>query len=211
MKEQQKPILKALKKLSFITFLCAATTSANALLIPFDKERIKAAGKNCLSGFDGNLGEVAIFYAGSTSDLNKYLRSFSNENRPLGGKQLPLLVILHSGSSVLPEYLESNSKTAVDWRAYNSRTLQGEGGSNPENGFHLQVDIWLGENIKLSELQIPQDFEVRSSKEIQDFVDQHEERRKQAKTNSQKKDPKSVTFSKSHQPLLQKKICAARD
>ncbi len=37
----------------------------------------------------------------------------------------------------------------------------------------MQVDVWLGGQIKLDELQIPDDYTVESGGEIEEFIKRH--------------------------------------
>ena len=174
------------KSLFLLILLCATTATAPALLVPFSKERIQLEGKNCVSGFQGNFGAESAFFAGPTSDLNKALRSILASDQFLSK-----VVVIHPGSSVLPDYLKPENETSVDWQVSslvkptNTIDLKQELPSL-DTGFHLQIDIWLGGNIKLDELKIPQQFEVRSSKELENFVALHEQQKTLAEPTGKK-------------------------
>lgn len=158
-----------------IGILATTISTAQAWLIPFSEDRIKAAGKNCVHGFEGNFGETTIYYAGTTADLNESLSSH-------GSEFAKVLIMIHSGSMVLPDYLDSKGTTATDWSIQYTPFPEEEDGLKHT----LRIDIWLGANIKLEDLRIPKNFEAQSGKEIEKFVSQHEKKREQ---NVQLKDP----------------------
>ena len=169
-----------------LILLCATAITAPAWLMPFSKDRIEAEGKNCVHGFMGNFGEDGIFYAGKTSELNEHLRALEANER-----NSEKTIIIHPGAMVLPGYLKPEHETSVDWLLSRRPNPPVESKIKLYKGplpstFRVQIDIWLGGNIKLDELKIPQDFEVRSSNELENFVAHHEQQSKQMESPEEK-------------------------
>lgn len=148
---------------------------ASAWLSPFSKERIRAAGKYCVHGYDGNFGTVGTYYAGDAVAFNAQIAAHFKlgivrraDELEVGGDYVTRTVVLHPGSKVVPRYLDKTGKLSTDWLVTSWRgDLAGEG------GWHLRVDVWLGDRIKLDELRIPQGYAVKSGREIEDFVARH--------------------------------------
>ena len=143
-------------------------TDAFGLLVPFSKERIAAAGKHCVHGYDGNLGQVGTYYAGNASALNQYVLSLGETSRAPETSYATKVVTLHPGPMVVPEYLNPKSDISTDWLV---TTWRGDSAGEPS--WHIQIDVWLGGKIKLDELRIPKGFVVKSGREIEGFVARH--------------------------------------
>ena len=143
------------------------STDAFGVLIPFSKERIAANGKHCVHGYDGNLGQVGVYYAGDASAFNETIRGAgrSETEEAFRPPYASKTVILHPGPMVVPEYVAKNDNISADWLITTWR-----GDHRGQSGWHMQVDVWLGGRIKLDALQIPEDFTVESGREIEDFV-----------------------------------------
>ena len=142
-------------------------TEAWALLIPFSKERIAAQGKHCVHGYDGNFGAVGVYYAGDAAAVNESLKQTAKVEAELaeGGKFASKTVILHPGSTMVPNYVAGRDDLAADWQITSWR-----GEHKGKSGWHVQVDVWLG-RVKLDQLQIPEGFVVESGGEIEKFVE----------------------------------------
>ena len=160
-----KPWMAALLVLVTVSMLAK---EAFALLVPFSKERIAAAGKHCVHGYDGNLGQVGMYFAGDASAFNEAIRlkAPSEIEEALRPAYASKKVVLHPGPMVVPDYVAGRDDLATDWLV---TTWHEDQSGRLE--WHLQIDIWLGGQIKLDELHIPVDFAVESGREIEDFVE----------------------------------------
>ena len=142
------------------------TTEAFGWLTPFSKARIASYGKHCVHGYDGNFGHVGVYFAGDAQAFNKMIsQAGESERDALSGPLASKTVILHPGSMVVPDYVAGNEIISTDW--YTSTWRGNHGG---RSGLHLHIDVWLGGQIKLDKLQIPEEYTVESGGEVEEFV-----------------------------------------
>ena len=116
-----------------------------AWLIPFSKERIAAAGKHCVHGYDGNHGQVGTYYAGEASAFNETINAAGKTEieQALGQSFASKTVIVHPGPMVVPKYVAQRGDVATDWLITTSH-----GTHRGQSGRHMQIDVWLGGRIK---------------------------------------------------------------
>lgn len=141
---------------------------AFALKVDFTKEEVAAAGKHCVHGYTVNVTTVVAFFAGDAASFNEQLSTLGKSKHELqqDATFATKKVVLHPGPMVVSRYYKPERAISTDW----SVTTWPEDRSNPSK-VHLQIDIWLGGQIKLEELRIPADFEVVSGGEIEKFVE----------------------------------------
>jgi hypothetical protein len=146
---------------------------ALVILIPFTDDRITASGKYCVHGFYGNHGAVGTYYAGAPSAFHEVLTTLLEAKEgPFSGPNFSSKkIVLHSGRGVVPSYVVPDKTISTDWLVQTWPVLDSELKGPP--AFHLQIDVWLGGNLELDKLKIPDGFTVESGGEIEAFVERY--------------------------------------
>ena len=125
--------------------------------------------ENRVHGYFVNWEDV-FFFRGDTAGLNQFLAKYST----LPAAKLELIV--HAGKLEVKSPWDKQPREIVaNWRLYTSpfeREQLTANGLKPGD-FVTRVDVWLGDAIKLTELQVPQNVSVKSGGEIERFVEQH--------------------------------------
>ncbi len=135
----------------------------------FTPEQIAAQGKNCVHGYWVNLTSVTYF-TGDAATLNDHFGTLGLKAKATYATKK---VVLHPGPKKASSPWDNAERNiSTDW----SVTLWLDGGMNP--GAHLQIDIWLGGQVKLEDLRIPADVEVVSGGEIEKFIQERMEKSK---------------------------------
>jgi len=128
--------------------------------------------ENRVHGFIVHLEEV-FFFEGSTEDFNTFIQQFSK----LPNTRLEL--VLHPGNlEVRSPWDKEPRDLAAAWKLYASpfSPEQLKNYDLEKAPFFARVDVWLGEGLKLSELEISENISVKSSGEIEAFVQKHQEK-----------------------------------
>ena len=120
--------------------------------------QLKQYGNSSIHGYEVN-GEVVIFFQGDTTKLNEYLRKVSNER--YGKRKATLHVGSRSARSPWDQE-GAKEKRQADWNS--EITLPKADGSD------ITVHIWIGRNVHLADLEIPETFIVDSGGEIDSFI-----------------------------------------
>ena len=125
-------------------------------------------------GYSVNWEDV-FFFKGDTADLNDFLQEYSTLT------DTKLEVVLHPGNlEVRSPWDKQPRDLAADWQLYASPFSRDQvrvGGVEP-GPFVTRVDVWLGGAVELSELDVPASVSIRSSGEIEAFVQNHRENKK---------------------------------
>ena len=151
----------------------ATATEALALGADFNKDQIAAAGKHCVHGYWLN-AQTVVFYAGDGAQLNRDL-----PKHLVGGDFASRKVVIHVGTKRAESPWDTKARdTFADWSV---NTDYRRDGANAARRMHMQIDIWLGSNIRLEDLRIPDGFEVVSGGEIEKFI---EKRMQESKRHS---------------------------
>jgi hypothetical protein len=99
--------------------------------------------------------------------------------------ETPLVLVIHPGKAPSEESVGEKFTKRYDWKLdsmYPAFTRDKEWFRKPDGGRWRRVVVlnaWLGGNIRLDELKVPANVEVRSGGEIENFVEDHN--RKQRK------------------------------
>lgn len=106
-----------------------------------------------------------FFYNGDTVQLNQFLIDCAQLHNT------SLHVVLHPGAKkARSPWDQADRDIPVSWVLYASfHPLEG---SKPKAGdqYHTRVDVWLGSQVKLEDLDIPAEIEVVSGGEIERFI-----------------------------------------
>ncbi|MCX5677160.1 MAG: hypothetical protein NTX87_19400 [Planctomycetota bacterium] len=104
-------------------------------------------------------------------------------------KDTPLRLIIHPGRGESPTWPGSKG-APIDWSLVTqSRAWReiGETGKKPTpRGYNITVDLYLGGNIDLKDLEVPLEIEVQSSGEIEKFIITHDAQRQLVKERADK-------------------------
>jgi hypothetical protein len=170
---------------SILTCLLTATlstaTTAHALVISYGQSEIAKAGVGCVGGWVSGHGNTA-FFRGNTAMINEQLALLAKDEP----RSRSVTVVLHAGVSFVddPEEMplthadQARSQISVDWSVNRFCPF-----AKVRTGFckcderNVTVHIWVANEIRLDELRVPVEFAVRSSGEIDEFVERHVERK----------------------------------
>ena len=115
--------------------------------------------------------EDTLFFRGNTAAFNVFLAKYA---------QLPntkLELVIHPGKLEVQSPWDKQPRAlSANWRLYCTPFAQEQvmnGGVKP-GPFITRVDLWLGDSVKLAELQVPSNVPVTSGGEIEAFVKQHQ-------------------------------------
>jgi hypothetical protein len=132
-------------------------------------EIVNADGR--VHGYFVNWQDV-FFFHGDTQALNEFLEDLT----ALKGTQLK--VVIHPGRlEVKSPWDKQPRKITAEWQLYTSphvgspKTLV-----EKREPFVTRVDVYLGGDMRLSDLRIPASVGVESGGEIEEFVKRHQER-----------------------------------
>jgi len=129
--------------------------------------------------------EDIFFYAGDVKALNGFLKEYGK----LADTRLE--VVLHPGKKKASSPWDKQPRDLeVDWKLYTTpfSADQIKNDKIEPGPFVTRVDLWLGGQIELEKLEVPQNVEVKSGGEIEQFIARHEKERdsdKEADRNSE--------------------------
>jgi hypothetical protein len=115
------------------------------------------------------------YYSGTTAELQEFINETNNLYTGLSGlkcyKDVSATAIIHMGKS--PEPIAPQWSLTIDERR--AGMLQTNFSSFSWDGnLNIVLDIWVdNDKIKLSELTIPEPFEIELAPEIQTFMTRH--------------------------------------
>jgi hypothetical protein len=121
------------------------------------------------SGFFTEIGQWEnLYFQGSAQVFNRFLDQYSHL------KMKPLVLTIHVGQPAVAGLFgaKPDKEIRYDWQY--SRFIPDKS-KQPET---VNVDVWLGGNIRLDEIKVPANIEVKSGGEIEKFIADHEARRK---------------------------------
>ncbi len=165
---------------SVLAFLLIATSS-QALTVPYGQRQIEEAGVGCVGGLNSAHGNIAYF-RGDTARLNEKLALLA-QNAP---EFKSIKVILHAGSKSV-ELAEETPQTGfgdrvrdqrvpIDWSVLRACSFDKvTAGICKHEEKSVIVDVWIGTAIRLEDLNIPSEFTVQSTGELEDFAKRHAE------------------------------------
>lgn len=114
-----------------------------------------------------------FYFAGDTKKLNDFLCQYAKLT------ETPLVLVIHAGKAPAEECIGEMFKTPYDWKLdsmYPAFTRDTTWFRKPNGGKWRRVvilQVWLGGNIRLDELKVPPNIEVRSGGEIERFIENH--------------------------------------
>jgi len=115
--------------------------------------------------------EDVFFLTGAAADLNTFIK------RCVSLDDVNLSVVLHPGRlDVQSPWDDMPRDLKADWRVHTSPYLitREAGEISLERGaFQITIDVWLGGQVSLDELDVPTGIEVRSGGEIETFIERH--------------------------------------
>jgi hypothetical protein len=154
----------------FLVFVVglASGNKVFGLGVDFTKAELAQFGKHCVHGYTAPSTSVT-FFAGDTSNLNEHISKLLLAGN---GQGTPVYttkkIILHIGPKKAGSPWDQKERDiGVDW-SVTSWSVSGAKVTTAAS--NLQIDIWLGSQIKLDELRVPDDFEVVSGGEIEKFI-----------------------------------------
>ncbi len=158
------------RRMTFVLVLVVGCMSAKEVIgvgNDFTKEQVAAAGKHCVHGFWVNEQSV-VFFAGDTDQLNRDLP------KRLEGQYATRKVVIHVGTKRAESPWDTKPRdTFADWSVNTWDDPEDAAKALPR--MRMQIDIWLGNKIKLEDLRIPEGFEVISGGEIEKFIQQRKQ------------------------------------
>lgn len=125
------------------------------------KERLRAQGPNCVSGYFINESDV-FFHAGDAADFNKFAASLAKKQ---GAR---LQIVVHQGTKkARSPWDKADRDIPVDWSMTTgplARSLGAKGESEL-----VRIDLWLGGKIKKEDVKYPAGAEVVSATGFETF------------------------------------------
>ena len=107
-----------------------------------------------------------FFFLGDTASLNRFLKLYG------GLKDTPLVVILHAGSARRSQLWGEKPAERYDWKAIVLKRGWGVP-ANPHNQqekWVVTLEVWIDHDIRLADLQVPENVRVKSAGEIEEFI-----------------------------------------
>jgi hypothetical protein len=144
--------VKALAAAVLALFLCAG--EADALGSDHPAERIAAEGKTCVHGYWVNQTDV-FFHAGNTADFNAALAALAKQPK------LKIKVVVHAGTTKARSPWDKADRTSADWSVTTGGwAVLGQ----PDPGDTVQIDVWVGGNVKEADVKYPPGTDVSAAK-----------------------------------------------
>jgi hypothetical protein len=127
--------------------------------------------------------DAVFFFRGDAKALAKFLDQYGKL------KDTPLRLVLHPGRCLSTKpWADARPESAWSLNVW-CRTWHGIGetGKKPvQKGYDITVDLYLGGNIDLKDLEVPLEIEVESSLDIERFVITHDAQRLLVKEKAEK-------------------------
>ena len=126
--------------------------------------------------FGSGYEATSLFFVGDRNAFNQFLEEYAKL------RETPLTLILHPGQGMTGSLQYDERNIPFDWQVRIVRT--GRLSKAPEKdkpGYMVTVELWLGSKVKLHDLKVPLNVEVKSGGEIERFIAEHETGRRQAK------------------------------
>ena len=140
---------------------------------------------NRVHGFLVN-GQDVFFYTGDARSLNNFLTQYAKL------KRTNLQLVIHPGPKKATSSFSNKPELdrLVDWSLYTSMWpvsyispfTRAKPSVRDKEKFVTCIDVWVGGLVKLDEVKVPINIEVRSGSEIETFVAEH--KKKRAKVNN---------------------------
>jgi hypothetical protein len=118
-----------------------------------------------------------FYFAGDTKALNDFLRRYAKLT------ETPLVLVIHPGKAPAERCVGELFAEPYDWKLdsmYPAFTRDKKWFQKADGGQWGRVAIvqaWLGGNIRLDELDVPANIEVRPGGEIEEFIEQHNKKK----------------------------------
>ena len=127
-------------------------------------------GENRVGGFWINSNDW-FYFAGDTDSFNNFLEQYSKL------QDTPLTLVLHAGKALPGTLGDKETATIPDWQvsiidnAWTREAMKDK--VLPKTQYTVTVNLWLGGQVDLKGLKVPNSIEVKSGGEIENFVAQH--------------------------------------
>ena len=125
----------------------------------------------------GPFVDLHAYYAGDAEQLNTFIQTYAK------APDTRLQVYLHSGKFQInmAQYDRSNRKINVDWMLHLREYMASSDKVEDFQGKKIlaRLEVWLGDQIDLNKLDVPENLEVYDGGEIESFIKKHEEKQKQ--------------------------------
>jgi hypothetical protein len=151
-----------------MAILCLApATNAFALGSDFSAKQIAEVSKHCVHGYWVN-ELTSYYYRGDVAAFHAEIKKLDESPLPVTWASRQVILRIGPKKAASP-WDKAARDIATDWQI---TTWIGEeppaaDGSLPR---HQKIEIWLGGNLKLEELKIPEGCEVISGREIDGFL-----------------------------------------
>ena len=142
---------------------------------PAGLERLVNQG-NRVYGYLVNADDY-FFFAGDTGAFNDFVTDYAEL------KDTPLILVLHPGKGKTPRLgvSQSDERIPFDWKVsvllWGRHPELGEVADDDGHRHAVIIDLWLGGQVHLAELEVPLNVEVKSGGEIEEFIAAHEKAR----------------------------------
>jgi hypothetical protein len=145
----------------------AAASSAFALGSDFSAKELAGISKHCVHGFWVN-ELTTYYYRGDATAFNAEIKKLDESPTPVTWASRQVILRIGPKKAASP-WDKAPRDIATDWQV---TTWIGEAppaadGSLPH---HQKIEVWLGGNLKLEDLKIPEGYEVISGREIDEFL-----------------------------------------
>jgi hypothetical protein len=156
--------------MGIVACILAMPSIASAWGIDMKKEELAAVGKHCVHGYYVNETSV-VFFQGNAVQLNDDLSKLKDAR--LASRKL----VIHPGTQRAKSPWDKQVRdTFADWSVMTYDDPADAAKAVPR--VRLQIDVWLGNKIDLSELRVPEGIEVQSGGEIERFVQRNKHKSK---------------------------------
>lgn len=103
-----------------------------------------------------------FFFRGDTGSLTRFLGHYSTLTNT------PLVVVLHAGSARRSELWGDKPTDRYDWKVILLKRGRGapEKPASPQEQWVVTVDVWIDHDIRLADLVVPKNVQLKSAGEI---------------------------------------------
>lgn len=121
------------------------------------------------NGFFGDYGQFEnLYFQGDAQTFNRFLVQYARL------KMKPLFVTIRVGQPVVRGMFGAKVEKEIRYDWQYTRWIP----NKPEQPETVSVDLWIGGSIRLDEIRVPQNVELRSGGEIEKFIAEHEAKRR---------------------------------
>ena len=116
-----------------------------------------------------------FFFKGTSADFNRFLQQYAKL------ADTPLTLVIHAGSARRSALWGKEPAIRYDWKLLSLHrgfmAVRDPQRFQKKTGYEITVDLWIDSQVKLEEIAVPVNVNLKSGGEIDTFIKAHQEKR----------------------------------